>query len=537
MYSNNNNVGGNGLGGNLSINSSDRGTYQTTANYSLGWSGGDWFNYTRDFPDNGKGGWWEVYIGLSYGGADVGQLSAKLSLVTDGVGTTTQTVEDLGTFTGPGSGNWAQNNLVPMHNASGGKAVVHLQGLQTVRASINSGDYDFLIFSAANPPPPSIDQVPLDSVKRDAVIFDWVLKDGGSLVNPATVTLSLNNQDVTSEATVTKTATGATVHLDLSGTTYPAGEMPWTITFKDNAANPQTVTGSGTVVINPYPTEGVFVIEAEDFNYSADDVTGGLTNPLKGTAGQDVDVMPYDGGAYNTLSAIKGVDYNNADGNDSDQYRTEKDANGENEVNITGANGNRYSNDRGTFTVSNNYRIGWTGAGDWANYTRTFPANDYQVWAALSYDGRGADALRGSLDMVTSDPTKPNQTINQLGTFDAGASGGWGRNELVPMKTNGVIATIHLDGVKTVRFDMPSGDFDYLVFVPQNAGPAAPKFGTVTINANGSISIQWTGTGTLQTATSVTGPWTDVTGATSPFNYTPPAGETMRFVRIKQSTP
>jgi hypothetical protein len=535
IYANNNAAGGAGLGGDFSINSSDRGTYQTTVNYSLGWSGGDWYNYTRDFPDNGKGGWWEVYMGQSFGGGTApGGISSTLSLVTAGVGTDTQTTALLGSFSGPGTGGWGNNDLVPMRTAAGAKAVVKLQGLQTVRATISSGDYNFFIFSAANPPPPSIDQAPLDSVKRDAAIFDWVIKDGGSQVNTATVKVMINNQDVTSKTTVTKTATGATVHVDLSSTLLASGEMPWTLTFNDNAASPQTVTGSGTLVVNPYPTPGVFVIEAEDFNYSDDDITGGKTNPQKGTADKDVDVMPYLGDAYTGLSAIKGVDYVNADGNDSDVYRTEKDANGENEVNITLANGNRYSNDRGVFTTTTNYRIGWTGAGDWANYTRTFPANDYTVWAALSYDGRGAGLMRGSLDLVTTDPTQPNQNILKLGDFNAGASGGWGRNELVPMKTNGVIATIHLGGVQTVRFDMPSGDFDYVVFVPTTSAPPAPKFTSIARNTDGTITIQWTGTGTLQTATSITGSWTDVPGATSPFNYTPPAGEQMRFVRIKQ---
>jgi len=545
IYGNDNVAGGAGLDY-PGINSSDRGTYQTTVNYSLGWSGGDWFNYTRDFPDNGKGGWWQVFIGSSFGGnTDPGGISATLSLVTDGVGTTTQTTENLGTFTGRGTGGWGNNDLVPMLTASGAPAVVHLQGLQTVRASISSGDYNFIMLSAANPPPPGIDQVPLDSVKRDAVILDWVLKDGGSQVNAATVTVSFNNQDVTSKAVVTKTATGATIHLDLTGTTYAAGEVPWTITFKDNATtNPQTVTGSGKVVINPYPTTGVFVIEAEDFNYSDDNIgPGGKSNPQAGTPDLDVNVMPYLGGAYNDLSAIPEVDFHGNGPQDGNIYRTEVDPNPDpanpdqvNMVSFSNDLNGRYASDRGTYNTTSNYRIGWAGD-NWFNYTRTFPANDYQVWAALSYDGRGADQLRGSLDLVTSDPSKPSQTTQQLGTFDAGASGGWGRNELVPMKVNGAITTVHMAGVETVRFNQPSGDFDYLVFVPQNVGPEAPKFGTVTLNANGSITIQWTGTGTLQTATSVTGPWTDVPGATSPFNYAPPAGEQMRFVRIKQSTP
>jgi len=541
MYRNDNAAGGNGLGGNLSINSSDRGTYQTTVNYSLGWSGGDWFNYTREFPDNGKGGWWEVYIGLSYGGADAGQLSATLGLVTAGVGTTTQTVENLGSFNGPGSGTWGQANLVPMKNASGGMAVVKLQGLQTVRASISSGDYNFLIFSAANPPPPSIDAAPLDSVKRDAPVWDWTLKDGGSQVNPATVQVSINGQDVTSKATVTKTATGARVHVDLTPTVLAAGEVPWTLSFKDNAATPQTVSGSGKLVINPYPTPGTFVIEAEDFNYSDDNVTGGKTNPQAGTPDLDVNVMPYLGGAYDALSAIPEVDFHGNDGEDGGVYRTEQDPNPAdptqvNMVSFSIDKNGRYAVDRGVFTTTANYRIGWAGD-NWFNYTRTFPANDYQVWAALSYDGRGAGQLHGTLDMVTSDPSKPNQQTQQLGTFDAPGSAGWGRNELVPLKDNaGAITTVHLEGTKTVRYNMPTGDFDYLLFVPQTPVIEGPKFTKFQVNANGSITIEWTGTATLE-STPALGPnptWTAIQGATSPFTFTPQAGVPMLFARLKQ---
>ena len=104
------------------------------------------------------------------------------------------------------------------------------------------------------------------------------------------------------------------------------------------------------------------------------------------------------------------------------------------------------------------------------------------------------------------------------------------------MKTNGVIATVHLEGVKTVRYNMPSGDFDYLVFVPQSTLPEGPKFTKFQVNANGSITIEWTGTGTLETTPSLTpnATWTPITGATSPFTFTPQAGVPVLFGRIKQ---
>lgn len=532
----NNNAPGNGLGGHPGINASDRLTYTTTVNYGIGWvGGGDWQNYTRTFPANNSGGWWKVFAGLSYGGTGDGQLAGSLDQVTAGVGTETQTLSRLGQFSGPGSGGWGNNNLVPMRTASGDVAAVKLTGKQTVRFNLNSGDFDFLIFSPTPAPPPFIESVPQDSGTRTNVVLDWVLRDTDAQVNPASVRVHFNNVDVTAQTTTTKTATGATVQLNLAGTTFAAGEYPWRLSFADNSAPPQPVEGSGIYVVVPYPAEPntIFVIEAEDFNYSDDNVTGGKTNPQQGTEGLDVNVMPYLGGAYEGLAAVKGVDYNNADGNDSDLYRTELDENGENEINIGASNGTRYGNDRGWFTTTTNYRIGWVAPGEWQNYTRTFPQGTYNVWAAMSYDGRAAGQLTGSLDLVTSNPAQPNQTVERVGNFTAPGSGGWGRNELVPMKNEaGQILTVPMGGVQTVRFNLGSGDIDYLLFVNATAPVDRPEFTSVVRNANGSITVSWTGGGTLQAAPAVNGPWADVPGATSPYTLQPTAD--MLFGRIRQ---
>jgi hypothetical protein len=50
--------------------------------------------------------------------------------------------------------------------------------------------------------------------------------------------------------------------------------------------------------------------------------------------------------------------------------------------------------------------------------------------------------------------------------------------------------------------------------------PAA-RFTKYTKNADGSITIEWTGGGTLQAAAVVTGPWQDVPGASSPYTFKP----------------
>lgn len=528
-------AGGNGLGGAPPINSSDRITYRTTDNYAIGWvGGGDWQNYTRGFPDNGTGGWWIVYAGLSYGsGTDPGQLSGTMDLVTAGVGTTEQTTERLGQFSAPGSGGWGNNNLVVMKTAGGEPAVVRLSGVKTLRFNMNSGDLDFIIFSPAPAPPPAVASIPEDSGTRTSVVLDWVLRDSDTRVKPSSVKVLFNNEDVTSRVTTTKTATGAAVHLDLSATTYNAGEYPWKLSFTDDGSPVQTVEATGTYLVVPYPGTGIFAIEGEDFNYSEDGVTGGKYNPLKGTEGSDVDVMPYLGGAYDGLSAVKGVDYNNSDGNDSDLYRTELDTNGENEVNIAASDGNRYSNERGSFQVTSNWRVGWVAAGDWLNFTRTFPQGTYQIWAAMSYDGRSAGLLNATLDLVTSDPTRLDQTTQRLGLFNAPGSGGWGRNELVPMKDDaGNIATVSMGGTQTVRFNLSSGDLDYLIFVP--AADTAPRFTRFLLAEGGRVTLEWEGGGILQRADSLLGPWQDVPGATNRYEITPSGPQGFNRIRRAQ---
>ena len=61
--------------------------------------------------------------------------------------------------------------------------------------------------------------------------------------------------------------------------------------------------------------------------------------------------------------------------------------------------------------------------------------------------------------------------------------------------------------------------------------PSAAKFSPVTKQGN-NLVLSWTGGGTLQSADNVTGPWTDVANASSPF--TTAVAVAKKFYRIKQ---
>lgn len=166
---------------NNGFNSGNRGLFIRQPNYKIGWAdSGEWFNYTRTFPD----GSYNVYAAISHG--DAGPTSGSLQLVTGGATTTTQTTQELGTFSAPGgTGGWGNNRLVPLRSGDA-LAVVPLSGTQTVRYTVGSGDYDYLVFvktaGDVQPPGPRITGATRNG---NQLTITWT--GGGTLEQSATV--------------------------------------------------------------------------------------------------------------------------------------------------------------------------------------------------------------------------------------------------------------------------------------------------------------------------------------------------------------
>jgi hypothetical protein len=191
----------------------------------------------------------------------------------------------------------------------------------------------------------------------------------------------------------------------------------------------------------------------------------------------------------------------------------------------------RSINSGGTWQVTANYSCGWSGVGNWLNYTRNIPANTYQVWAGMSSDrGAQADGMVASLDRVTSGASTTNQVVQALGTFESAGTRGWGNTSLIPLRDGGQIAQVALSGVTTLRVNMNYGDVDYLMLIP-GGGPVGPRIDSIVLNGDGTVTVTWQGGGVLEAAPAVTGPWAEVAGATSPHIFEPT--DSMLFGRIR----
>jgi hypothetical protein len=171
------------INGNDGFNSGNRGLFTRQNNYKIGWiDSGEWFNYTRTFPE----GNYNVWAAISHGGGAADRTSGSLQKVTGGATTATQTTQDLGTFDAPGAtGGWGNNRLVPLMSG-GSPAVVPLSGTETIRYTAGSGDYDYLVFvktaGGVTPPGPRITGA---TRTGNQLTITWT--GGGTLEQSATI--------------------------------------------------------------------------------------------------------------------------------------------------------------------------------------------------------------------------------------------------------------------------------------------------------------------------------------------------------------
>ena len=169
--------------------------------------------------------------------------------------------------------------------------------------------------------------------------------------------------------------------------------------------------------------------------------------------------------------------------------------------------------------------------GDWWNYTRTYDEGQYTAILRVSSE---SDA-EFELGLVTSNASQENQTVETVGQFSV--TGRPGYQSIALSDADFALKGFSLNGEETLRVTATSGTdavVNYLLLTPftEEAAPAGVLEG-ITVDANGSVVVSWSGGGGLERSASLINPdWQAVPGASSPLTIENPTGEA--FYRIAQ---
>lgn len=302
--------------------------------------------------------------------------------------------------------------------------------------------------------------------------LDITLINGSSQILAETLHLLVNGTDVSSAVLIKRTSIGASLHYVFAPRLHRQSHVVYQITFNVAEAESALISWSSSFDTDLRGADDFFV-ETEDFDYE------------RGHSRDEANAPGYRGGAYQDLGAELGIDcqYRHTMSDEGTSYRDL----GTNSPPIL------FSRDRerSGFRLDTNWILIGS-SGDWFNYTRFFPSNQYYVYAALSHGSLADGALAGLL-------VDPGDEY-ELGFFNAPGNGAWGVDVLVPLRDrrSGDPIALSLEGRTTLRYVCGSGAVDYLLFVPLVRLNAVRRQGN-------SLFVDWSGDGVLQWSTSLTG--------------------------------
>lgn len=211
-------------------------------------------------------------------------------------------------------------------------------------------------------------------------------------------------------------------------------------------------------------TEESVVVEAEDFNFSFFSAGTYINDPVPHPEGDG----PYEDGYGYQFSTIN-IDYFDTRTTfeevpyrpfDYVRMRRSLDYPRQKYIDAGGREANVYD-----------YDVQDIAAGEWLNYTRSFPAGSYEVYLRESLvNGTQVEAV---LEEVTSDRTVENQTTRVLGSFRTPTTGFLYKNVPLTDAVGSQKVVLNLSGETTLRLRQVSADpsdgaifQNYLVFVP-----------------------------------------------------------------------
>ncbi|HLH52769.1 MAG TPA: hypothetical protein VKY92_04055 [Verrucomicrobiae bacterium] len=368
---------------------------------------GSWVDYTRDWSN---GTYW-VIARLA---TDVG-LSGTLTLSTVNAD---QTTTDLGTFTIANGRGWTAYDNIYLRDTNGNIAAVSLTNKSTLRLT-SGGNLlpNFLALVAGQIDLPQVTGLFPDGTQPFQITntLSFTVTSSGATIAPSGISIILDGQDISSNLVVTGSASTKSV-------VYPS--------LQTNAMHVAVIAitnslGHGILLTNSFDTfsQDNFMVEAEDFDYNG---------------GQFIN--PWTPDAYAGAGAVTNIDFQHTPfAGQSFNYRVDGIPEGKTAD---------YLRQVFVNSLQPDYDLTWFGNGDWANYTRVYPAGSYYVYARLS----GLGNFTMELDQVTSGAGTINQTTKRLGLW-TGRGLGYTVYNWVPLTdaSQTVPAVVKLSGQSTLR--------------------------------------------------------------------------------------
>jgi hypothetical protein len=336
-----------------------------------------------------------------------------------------------------------------------------------------------------------------------------------------------------------KPVTGATSkNLVLTGADYDdIGDYALEVTI-DGGEPIRKPVEEGDDNVRLYMDGITMLIEAEDYNYG-----GGQHIPA-------ADLPSYRGDAYKGLKSTLNVDFfHDGDNSGGAAFAYNRmlpaDPGVIEDKGGTDAVNNALGRNRGSFSVTANYALGWTEPGEWQNYTRTFQKGKYVVIGGVSHDAVAEDEINMVLSKVANPTVNDNSTevdgtvtegggqgLTKLGSFLGLGTGAWSSNDMIPLTDDlGNIVQLDLEGLTTLRltFNAVDGDADWFAFYCLDCTTTGGQ-PTISISRTGNnVTISSDSGGTVQASPTI-GPatWTDLGAA--PQTVSSASGN--RFFRI-----
>ena len=501
-------------------------------------SAGDWFNYSRTFGPGGSApaGTYSVFAYIATSGSGN---QGTLSEVTSDPAQGSQTTTVLGTW---GTSSFSDNGFnnyryVPLVDQAGNPVAITLtNGVQTFRTTVsNNPNFAFYVFvpQVAVLTPEFVTISPNGSVpfQSSNQLSFTVSPEQGTPISTNSIAVVLNGVNVSSGLNFTAGTGGswtvdfplqsnsvykATIYVTnssglfttstISFDTFDVNNYQWEAVDYDFSTN----GGANAAIFldNPYPTGNPSAA-----TNSASDSAGNVGGIINSNS-----YFGYPAGLIGTAIAQQGVDINYTNANGIQHYYRGDTVGTEVTSDYIRP---KFLAAQALFGDTNicPFDLGWFNGGFWVNYTRTYPAGKFNVWARLA---GGAGPFSGTiLSVVTNGVGTSLQSSNVLGTFSDPNAAGWQVWHWVPLlDTNGNMVTVQLGGQETLKLTSGNNlNAEFFMLTPAVAQQAA-SFSLSASQSAGNVLISFpTQSGhsyTVLHATSLTsGSWTPVAGPIS----------------------